>query len=568
MAKPIERRSVELRRVLKSLRPALKQAFWITFFVTMISLASVIYMLQVYDRVVATKSMDTLLSLTVAAVAAYLVGELLEMVRKQLMLRATMSLEVDLSERLFRAIHQANLRKVPGNHLYLMRDLGMLRDFMHSTAIVAFLELPSALFFIVIIFIINPMMGAFSLLGLLLSAAVAAFNAAKVDPLMRKAQGSALEAMYYCYEIMRNAQVMHAMGMSKSMEDVWLKRQKRMMAEQAKASDIGGTVMSASKFIALTQSSLLLGLGVLLTIYGLFPGGGGLVIVTSIIGGKALQPIAQMIGSWKSITEARMAFDRIENILATIPKVDTGMPLPAPQGNLSVENLVMGAPGFHQAILRGLTFNLPAGKALVVLGPSGSGKSTLTRAILGVWPAHNGVVRLDGVDVFKWNKDELGPSIGYLPQVVDLFDGTVSENIARFGDIDQAQIEEICKLIGIHEVIMKLPNGYQSEIGDEGVVFSGGQRQRVGLARALYGYPKFIVMDEPNSNLDREAEQTLIGAINEMKKRGSTQVIVTHRPSMIQAADLLMVMNQGVIQMYGPRDDVLAKLKASQGQGA
>ena len=561
-------KSLELRKVLKAMGPSVRHSFYITFGVTILTLAGVVYMMQVYDRVVSTRSMSTLLSLTIAVLIAYAVAELLEMTRKILLQRSTMALEIELSERVFTAIHNANLLKIPGVHVQQMKDLGMLRNFLHSPGMIALLELPTSLFFLVLIFIINPQMGYFSLLGLLVQAGVTTINATRVDPALRKAQASSMEAMYYCYEIMRNSQVMHALGMSRNLENLWIKKQKQMMAEQAKASDIAGTVMSASKFIGQTQGSLLLGLGCLLTIYGLMQGGGAILIVASIIGGKALGPLVQILGSWKQMTEAKMAFDRLEHLILSSPKKNAGMPLPPPKGNLSVENLVLAAPGYPVPILKGLNFSIPAGKTLVVIGASGSGKSTLTRAILGIWPAANGKVRLDGSDVYQWNKEELGGYMGYLPQEVDLFDGTVAENIARFGEPDLDHIEEICKLINIHDTIMKLPEGYQSNIGDEGVTFSGGQRQRIGMARAIYGYPKFIVMDEPNSNLDHESEKHLIAAMRHMKSLDATQVIVTHRETLISEADYLMVMSQGLIQTFGPREEILAAFQKAHEERA
>jgi ATP-binding cassette subfamily C exporter for protease/lipase len=561
-------KSIELRKVLKSLAPEIRFSFWITLVVTAISLGSVVYMMQVYDRVVSTRSMSTLLSLTIAVLFAYGVGEILEVVRKRLMQRSSMKLELALSERLFRALHKANLLKLPGVYSQQIKDLGAIRDFLSSPAMMTLLELPTSIFFIILIFIINPQMGYFSLLGLAVQIVITWINATKVDPQLRKAQSSAFVAMYYVHETMRNAQIMHALGMSRNLENLWLGMQKKMMAEQGKASDVGGTVMSASKFVSMTQGSMLLGIGAILTLYGLMPGGGAMMVVASIIGGKALSPIAQLLGSWRMLTEARLAFERLEHLMVTLPANEKSMPLPPPTGNLTVENLVVGAPGYPVAIIRGINFSVPQGKTLVVIGASASGKSTLTRALMGVWPSSGGKVRLDGVDVYQWDKDELGQHIGYLPQDVDLFDGTVAENIARFGEVDLPHIEEVCKLIGIHEVIMKLPNGYHSNIGDEGVTLSGGQRQRVGLARALYGYPKFIVMDEPNSNLDDAGEAALISAIEYMKTRGSTQVIVTHRPAMIDKADILMVMVNGLIQMFGPPQDVMAAIHKANAEAA
>jgi len=561
-------KSPELRKVFREILPEIKSAFWITLIVTFISLGSVVYMMQVYDRVTSTRSLSTLFSLTAAVIVAYAVGELLEVVRKRLMQRSTMRLELALSERLFRALHKANLLKIPGIYSQQIKDLGMIREFLSSPAMMTLLELPTSILFIILIFLINPQMGYFSLLGLAIQIIITGINATKVDPQLRKAQSSAFVAMYYAHETMRNAQIMHALGMSRNLEDLWIDMQKKMMAEQGKASDVGGSVMSASKFVSMTQSSLLLGIGAMLTLYGLMPGSGAMMIVASIIGGKALAPIAQLLGSWRMVTEAKLAFERLENLMVTIPATEKSMPLPRPQGNLTVENLIISAPGHPVPIIRGINFSVPAGKVLVVIGASGSGKSTLTRALMGVWPSSGGRVRLDGVDVYQWNKDELGEHIGYLPQEVDLFDGTVAENIARFGEVNMDQIEDICKLIGIHDLIMKLPNGYHSNIGDDGVTLSGGQRQRVGLARALYGYPQFIVMDEPNSNLDDVGEAALITAIEYMKSRGATQVIVTHRPAMIQKADILMVMVAGQIRMFGPANDVLAAINKANAEAA
>ena len=561
-------KSIELRKILKSLAPEIRFSFWITLLVTIISLGSVVYMMQVYDRVVSTRSMGTLLSLTIAVLFAYAIGELLEVVRKRLMQRASMKLELALSERIFRALHRASLLKVPGIYSQQIKDLGAIRDFLSSPAMMTLLELPTSILFLVLIFMINPQMGYFSLLGLAIQIVITWINATKVDPRLRKAQSSAFVAMYYLHETMRNAQIMHALGMSRNLENLWLGMQKKMMAEQGNASDVGGTVTSASKFLSMTQGSMLLGIGAILTLYGLMPGGGSMMVVASIIGGKALAPIAQLLGSWRMLTEARLSFERLEHLMVTLSPNEKSMPLPAPTGNLTVENLVVSAPGYPVAIIRGISFSIPKGTTMVVIGASASGKSTLTRALMGVWPSSGGKVRLDGVDVYQWNKDELGQHIGYLPQDVDLFDGTVAENIARFGDVDLPHIEEVCKLIGIHEVIMNLPKGYHSNIGDEGVTLSGGQRQRVGLARALYGYPKFIVMDEPNSNLDDAGETALIAAMAYMKTRGSTQVIVTHRPAMIDQADVLMVMANGLIKMFGPPQDVVAAINKANAEAA
>ena len=310
----------------------------------------------------------------------------------------------------------------------------------------------------------------------------------------------------------------------------------------------------------MAQASLLLGAGCWLIINGLFPNGGGLMVVASVLGGRVLAPISQLIESWKMVANARDAYGRVDRLLGALPARTVGMALPSPLGHLAVEAVTAAAPNSNVAIIRGASFSVSAGQVLAIVGPSGSGKSSMARLIVGVWPAASGKVRLDGVDIFPWSKNELGPHLGYLPQDVDLFDGTLAENIARFGMIDSASVEEAARMVGVHESIMALEKGYDSEIGDDGCFLSGGMRQRIGLARAIYGNPRLLVLDEPNSSLDEAGEQALLKTLRALKAQGATIVVVSHRTSLLEEVDLMLVLVEGQVKAFGKRDEVLVAL--------
>jgi ATP-binding cassette subfamily C exporter for protease/lipase len=310
----------------------------------------------------------------------------------------------------------------------------------------------------------------------------------------------------------------------------------------------------------MAQGSLLLGAGCWLIINGLFANGGGLMVVASVLGGRVLAPISQLIGSWKMVANARDAYGRVDRLLGALPARAAGMALPAPLGHLEVEAVTAAAPNSNIPVIRGASFAVPAGQVLAIVGPSASGKSSMARLIVGVWPAASGKVRLDGVDIFPWNKNELGPHIGYLPQDVELFDGTLAENIARFGTIDSARVEETARMVGVHESIMALDKTYDSVIGDDGCFLSGGMRQRIGLARAIYGNPRLLVLDEPNSSLDEAGEQALLKTLRALKAQGATIVVVSHRTSVLEAVDLMLVLVEGQVKAFGKRDEVLVAL--------
>ena len=551
----------ELGKALHALKPDFQRTMFFSFFTNMLVMAPTIYMLEVYDRVVNSRNHMTLVMLTLLVVGCYVLMEFLEWVRTGILQQAGLKFDAHLSERVFNTVFEANLRKIPGASSQVLSDLRTVRDFLSSPALIAIMDVPLALLYIIVIFMINTTMGVMSIVGALISVALAYFTERDTQPPLTAANRAAIGAQNYASGTLRNAQVIEAMGMQTSIHSRWMQRQKEFLFMQAQASDHAGGYSAASKFVQMALSSLLLGAGCWLTVLGQFSMGGGMMIVASTLGGRVLAPIAQLIGMWKNVVNARDAYGRLDKLLQAVPPKPPSMTLPAPKGQLSVEGVVAGAPGSPAAIIRGVSFVVPAGQVVAIVGPSASGKTTLARLMVGIWPTANGKVRLDGVDIFPWNKAELGPHIGYLPQNVELFDGTLAENIARFSHVDMAQVEVAARAVGVHETILALPQGYETSIGDDGCFLSGGQRQRVGLARAIYGNPRFIVLDEPNSSLDEAGEQALVRTLLAQKAGGATIIVITHRTSVLAAADLMLILQDGQVKAYGPRDEVLAALQ-------
>lgn len=550
----------ELKESLLLLKPYAKRALFFSFFTNLLVLAPTLYMLEVYGRVVDSRSHVTLVMLTVLVVGMYVLMEALEWVRGQVMHQASLKFDAASGERVFNSVFEANLRRVAGGSSQAINDQRTVREFISGPALLAIMDVPMSLLLILLVFWVHPVMGYVSLVGALAQVALAWLTERNTQPPLTKANRSAIEAQNYANGTLRNAQVIEAMGMLQHIHARWMKKQQEFLFMQAYASDQAGANGAASKFVQMTQSSLLLGVGAWLMITG-ETDNFGLVLVASILGGRILAPISQVIGMWKQVVNARDAYQRLDKLLAAVPAREPGMPLPPPGGTLSVEAVMAGAPGSNAMIIRGATFAVPAGEVVAIVGPSASGKSTLARLMMGIWPAASGKVRLDGVDIFPWNKAELGPHLGYLPQGVELFDGTLAENIARFGDIDMAKVETAARRVGVHDLIAALPQGYDTRIGDDGCFLSGGQRQRVGLARAIYGDPRFVVLDEPNSSLDEAGEAALVQTLRELKARGTTLIVITHRTSVLAAVDRMLILRDGQVQAYGPRDEVLAALQ-------
>ncbi len=452
-----------------------------------------------------------------------------------------------------------------------LHQLRVIRDFFSSPVLASIMNLPSGIIFLVIIYLINPAMGNSAVLGVMIQFVLSVWNQSRIMRPMQDAQRASAEAQHYASTVLRNAQVIESMGMLASIHERWLGMQRRFLLLQAVASDFAGNSQAGTKFVTMLQGSLIMAIGALVNVYaynnpgavamGASPINPALLIVASILGGRALAPISSLVVQWRQIAMTWDAYLRLDQLLANTSQGEQTMKLPPPNGALVVEQVVAAAPGNPQPILRGINCGLTPGQLMVVMGPSGAGKSTLAKAMLGSWPLSAGKVRLDGADVHAWHKDDLGPYLGYLPQQIELFEGTIAENIARFQTPDQALLHEAVMLSGLQGILHALPQGLETEIGDLGNLLSGGQRQRVGLARAIYGRPRLIVLDEPNASLDALGEQALNEALIALKAAGAMIVVITHRTDLLALADTMLILRDGQVQAFGPRDQVLAALQ-------
>ena len=555
----------ELRVALAALRPYFVRAGWFSLLGSLLVLAPSGYMLEVYGRVVNSRSHMTLWMLTLLILGVYVLMELLEWARSEVMRAASVEWDERMRGRIFHAIFDANLKRVPGGTQQPLNDFKLVREFLYSPVLLGLMESPVSLVMLVLLFLISPVLGWTSIAFACVITLVGWFNERSTKPPLMQANRSAIAAQQYADGSLRNAQVIESMGMLRDIHARWMLKQREFLNLQAKASESAGGYQAVSKFLQTTLSSGLLGLGCWLLLHNSLNGGDVMMIMASVFGGRVVAPLVQAVSQWQTVINVRDAWSRLDSLLSMVPQRLPGMSSPAPRGSLQVEQLVAGAPGNPANILKGVAFAINPGEVLAVVGPSASGKTTLARLLTGLWPATMGKVRLDGADVFTWDKSELGPHVGYLPQGVELFDGSLAENIARFGVVEMGKVEAAARAVGLHDFIMALPQGYDSPVGRDGAMLSGGQRQRVGLARAIYGDPVFVVLDEPNSSLDEEGDAALANAIQVMKSRGTTFVVMTHRTSVLAVADKMLVLRDGQMQAFGPRDEVLAALqKAAQ----
>lgn len=525
----------------------------------LLALTPSLYMLQVYDRVLGSRNEITLLMLTLMMLGAYLLVAALELIRSFVLVRVGAHFDMQLNKRVYTAAFEQNLKQSGGNAGQSLQDLTNLRQFLTGNALFAFFDAPWFPIYLIVIFVFEPSLGLFALGGTIVLVILAYVNERVTKKPLGEANTMAIAAGGLATNNLRNAEVIEAMGMLPNLMSRWFKLHGKFLHLQAEASEKGGMVSAATKFVQMSLQSLILGYGALLVLEGKITA--GMMIAASILVGRALAPVQQVIGVWKNWSSTRSAFERLSALLEANPKRAAGMPLPKPQGHLAVEALVAAPPGGKVALLKNVNFAIQPGDVLGVIGPSGSGKSTLARLLVGVWPAQGGKVRLDGADIFNWNKSELGPHIGYLPQDIELFGGTVADNIARFGEVDPDKVVLAAKRAGVHDMILHMPEGYDTKLGDGGAGLSGGQRQRLGLARAMYGDPSLIVLDEPNSNLDDVGEHALLQAIADLRQHGKTIVLITHRTSAIGITNKLLLLRNGVAEMFGPTDQVLAALQ-------
>ncbi|WNK21193.1 type I secretion system permease/ATPase [Halomonas piscis] len=555
MAKQQE--ATDLQRALKACKGSFVAVGFFSMFVNLLMLVPPMYMLQVYDRVLSTQSEDTLLMLTLLVIFLFAIMGGLELVRSRILVRVGNRLDTMINERLYSAMFRRSLMAPGGQSAQPLSDLTSLRQFLTGKSLFAFFDAPWVPIYIGVMFLFHPWLGIFAIGAGLILVALAVANEKSTQKLLSEANSEHIQAQNLANSNLRNAEVLHAMGMLPGIMGCWSKRHHEFLAKQSRASDRAGALTNASKVFRMMAQSLILGLAALLVLKGELTG--GMVIAGSILMGRALAPIDQMIGGWKGFVGARGAYQRLNELLSQIPDEQKRMSLPAPEGYLSVENVAAAPPGTRMATIRGVNFAVDKGEHIGIIGPSAAGKSTLARVLLGIWPSQVGDVRLDGGDITQYNRDELGPHVGYLPQDIELFDGTVSENIARFGNVEPEKVVRAARKAGVHEMILELPNGYDTVISGGGGALSGGQRQRVGLARALYGDPVFLVLDEPNANLDDAGERALAEAIARLKAEGTTLFVISHRQSVLKHMDKLLVMKEGQVSMFGPRDQVLAQ---------
>ncbi len=554
----------EIIDALSSFKGAFRTVGIFSAIINLLMLAPSLYMLQVYDRVLQSRNEVTLLMLTLLMLGAYALMSALEFVRSFVLIRIGTKLDMQLNKRIYTAAFEHNLKRGGGNAGQALQDLAQIRQFLTGNGLFAFFDAPWFPLYLLVIFMFDLYLGLFALAAVAIMVVLACVNEAVSRKPMAEANSMAVASSNLATNNLRNAEVIEAMGMLPNLMARWFKLHGRFLQAQAEASEKSGTVTAVSKFVRVSMQSLVLGFGALLVIEGKMSP--GMMIAGSILLGRATGPIDQLIGVWKQWSSVKSAYQRLNELLSANPPRKAGMELPKPQGAVSVEAVTAAPPGSTVAVLKGVTIALRPGDVLGVIGPSGSGKSTLARLLVGVWPAQAGTVRLDGADIYQWNKDQLGRHIGYLPQDIELFAGTVAENIARFGAVDSEKVIAAAQRAGVHDMILRFKDGYDTVLGEAGSGLSGGQKQRIGLARAMYDDPSLLVLDEPNSNLDDVGEQALVTAMNDLRLRGKTIVIVTHRTTVLGATTKLLLLRDGVAQAFGPRDQVLQAMNRSQQQ--
>ena len=556
----VNSKKTELEQAIYYCRSAFYTAAFFSLFINLLMITPAIYMLQVYDRVLSSGSESTLLVITLLLVFLFVAMGLLEWMRSLILVRVSSKLETLLNSRLFTvSFKQALYSGGQNSNGQPLEDLTALRQFMTGNGLFAFFDMPWIPIYMAILFLFHPAIGWLAVATAIILVVFAIFNEKSTSKWLQRANVLAMQNRSMLGKNLMNAEVVESMGMLGNLKGRWLEQVNKVLVLQSKASSNAGFWVSLSKVFRMTAQSLVLGLGAYLALQQeISP---GIMIAGSILLGRALAPIDLLIGTWKGFIAARGQYTRLNELLKKVPQEGEPMQLPDPEGNIRVENILVVPPGGKIPVVKGVNFAVEKGQLIGVIGPSGAGKSTLARALLGVWPIHSGKVRLDGADIAQWDREALGSFIGYLPQDVELFEGTISENIARFGTVDPNKVIAAAMKADVHEFILRLPAGYDTVISGSGGVLSGGERQRIGLARALYGDVRLVVLDEPNSNLDDQGEQALMNALITLKSEQVTVLIISHRPSVLKVVDQIILMKEGILVDYGTTANVLAKLQ-------
>ena len=557
----------ELSDALVALRRVFTVIGGFSLAINLLLLTPSLYMLQTYDRVLTSRNEGTLLVLTLLLFGLLALEASLEFIRSQVLARVAAALDLQLDGRVFDAMVNTALRG-QARGAQILGDLTHIRQFIAGKGLLAFFDIPWLPIYLLVVFLLNPWLGLFGLISAIILIGLAAYNEHAIGELLVQSGKLASLASQAADGSVRNAELIDALGMRGAMRRRWLSIQNEYLGAQGEANERGARIGGIVRFARTALQSVILGLGAYLVLQNqLTPGG---MIAASILLGRALAPVDLAIAHWRGVVAAREAFARLNELLRAHPATKSLVTLPRPDGRVQVEHLVVAAPGKRDPILKGISFEVNPGQVIAIIGPSAAGKSTLARALVGVWTPLSGSVRLDGAEVATWEREDLGPALGYLPQDIELFPGSIAENIARFGLLDSTQVVEAARRAGVHELILHLPQGYETRIGTSdpaSIVLSGGQRQRIALARALYGDPVLVVLDEPNANLDEAGDAALINALRDLKARKRTVFIVTHRANLLTQTDAILVLTDGRIQTIGPSADIIQASRRVAGLG-
>ncbi|WP_279477946.1 type I secretion system permease/ATPase [Aureimonas sp. SK2] len=557
----------EMRDALRAGTKPMAFAALFSFGSNLLFLAMPLYMTQVYSRVITSHSESTLIYLSLAVIMAFIVMVALEELRGRILIRIGTMLDRKMAPRLLDAVVNAGLRAGRPARSAALRDLDTFRQGIAGNVTNTILDAPWTPIFLLVIAFIDWRLGMAATVGAILLFGLAILNEYVTKPALREANIAGQRSYSATDSGLRNAEVIYAMGMLPGLTHRWNRDRLAMLGAQEEASERGGSVQAAIRFLNNFLQVAMLAGGALLVIEGL--AGPGVLFAAVMLVAKALAPVQRAVGSWSTIVATRQSFERLNALLLEFPAAERGMELPRPAGRLTVEGCFYAFPGTNKALLKNLNFGLEPGDCLGLIGPSGAGKSSLARLLIGVQRPTSGSVRLDGAEMHSWGRDHIGRHIGYLPQDVELFSGTVRENVARFAkEPDDAAVLAAAKMAGCHDLILRLPDGYDTELGEGGAMLSVGQRQRVALARAVYGNPSFVVLDEPNASLDSDGEQALLAAIVALRRMGSTVVVISHRMSALNYSNKILLLRDGMVERFGPRDEVLARVVAPAPTGA
>lgn len=521
-------------------------------------LVPAIYMLQVFDRVLSSRSEETLVMLTLVAVVALTLMAALDVLRARLLAACGVVLDRRLGPQVLQGVLAQTARLSGAEHLNGLRDVGTLRNFLVGAGVIALFDAPWLPLFLLLIYLFHPVLGAVALGGAVLMLLLAVLNERLTRAPLEKVLAAGRRAGRFIDAATGHAETVSALGMQRAVTRRWQSLNEAALGEQAAASGVGATFAGLTKFTRQFIQMAMLGTGAYLVIEQHLSA--GVMIAATIILGRALAPVEMLVAGWRHLVEVRAAWRRLAQLFAANPAPGAATALPAPRGALAVERVAYGFPGNERPALRGVSFALQPGESLGVIGPTAAGKSTLARLAVGIWKPVMGAVRLDGADVATWDREQLGAHVGYVPQTVGLFSGTVAENIARLTEPDAAAVIRAAQRAHAHEMILRLPKGYDTELGDAAAALSPGQRQRVALARALYGEPRLVVLDEPNANLDAEGDEALVRTLRGLKEDGVTVLVVAHRPSLLSSVDKLLVLKEGQAELFGPRAEVMARV--------